>query len=360
MGLMTHTAIRTRQIKDTSARHLELSFISEASKIPLATRGGFLSASIYSHAPKVAVIGTGFVGSSFAYSLMIQGAVSEIVLIDVDKKRSEGEAMDLNHGVSFVRPVRVWAGDYQDCQGADIVVITAGLAQKPGESRLDLVKNNVEIFRQIIPEIKEYNTTGILLVATNPVDIMTYAALKLSGFPDSRVIGSGTILDTSRLRYVLGERLKVDPRNVHAYIIGEHGDSEVPAWSLASVAGTKLKDYTAAYGQELDDSYLNSIFEQVKNAAYKIIELKGRTYYAIGLGLTRIVESIIRDENAILTVSSLLHDYYGVDAVCLSVPTIVNRSGVREVLKLPLTDEEIAKFQSSASTLKGIVKSLTL
>jgi L-lactate dehydrogenase len=291
---------------------------------------------------------------------MIHGTVSEIVLIDVDKKRSEGEAMDLNHGVSFVRPVRVWAGDYQDCQGADIVVIAAGLAQKPGESRLDLVNNNVEIFRRIIPEIKEYNTTGILLVATNPVDIMTYAALKLSGFPDSRVIGSGTILDTSRLRYVLGERLKVDPRNIHAYIIGEHGDSEVPAWSLASVAGAKLKDYSAAYGQELDDPYLNSIFEQVKNAAYKIIELKGRTYYAIGLGLTRIVESIIRDENAILTVSSLLHDYYGVDDVCLSVPTIVNRSGVREVLKLPLTDEEIAKFQSSASTLKGIVKSLTL
>jgi L-lactate dehydrogenase len=319
-----------------------------------------LSASTYSHAPKIAVVGTGFVGSSFAYSLMIHGTVSEIVLIDVDKKRAEGEAMDLNHGVSFVRPVRVWAGDYQDCQDADIVAITAGLAQKPGESRLDLVTNNVEIFRQIIPKIKEYNRTGILLVATNPVDLMTYAALKLSGFPSSRVIGSGTILDTSRLRYMLGEHLKVDPRNVHAYIIGEHGDSEVPAWSLASVAGMRLKDYSAVYGQELDDTHLNNMFEQVKNAAYKIIELKGRTYYAIGLGLTKIVESIIRDENAILTVSSLLHDYYGVDGICLSVPTIVNRNGVREVLKLPLTDEEIMKLQSSASTLKNIVKSLTL
>jgi L-lactate dehydrogenase len=319
-----------------------------------------LSPSTYSRAPKVAVIGAGFVGSSFAYSLMIHGTVSEIVLIDVDKKRAEGEAMDLNHGVSFVQPVRVWAGDYQDCQDADIVVITAGLAQKPGESRLDLVTSNVGIFRQIIPKIKEYNRTGILLVATNPVDLMTYAALKLSGFQSSRVIGSGTILDTSRLRYVLGERLKVDPRNVHAYIIGEHGDSEVPAWSLASVAGTRLKDYSAVYGQELDDTYLNSIFEQVKNAAYKIIELKGRTYYAIGLGLTRIVESIIRDENAILTVSSLLHDYYGVNDICLSVPTIVNRNGIREVLKLPLTDEEIVKLQSSASTLKNTVKSLTL
>jgi L-lactate dehydrogenase len=300
------------------------------------------------------------VGSSFAYSLMIHGTVSEIVLIDVDRKRAEGEAMDLNHGVSFVQPVRVWAGDYQDCQDADIVVITAGLAQKPGESRLDLVTSNVGIFRQIIPKIKEFNSTGILLVATNPVDLMTYAALKLSGFPSGRVIGSGTILDTSRLRYVLGEHLKVDARNVHAYIIGEHGDSEVPAWSLASVAGTRLKDYTAVYGQELDDAHLNSVFKQVKNAAYKIIELKGRTYYAIGLGLTRIVESIIRDENAILTVSSLLHDYYGVDEICLSVPTIVNRTGVREVLKLPLTEEEIIKLQSSASTLKSIVKSLAL
>jgi L-lactate dehydrogenase len=291
---------------------------------------------------------------------MIHGTVSEIVLIDVDKKRAEGEAMDLNHGVSFVRPVRVWAGDYQDCQDADIVVITAGLAQKPGEPRLNLVTNNVEIFKQIIPKIKKHNRTGILLVATNPVDLMTYAALKLSGFPSNRVIGSGTILDTSRLRYVLGEHLTVDPRNVHAYIIGEHGDSEVPAWSLASVAGTRLKDYTAVLGQELDDAYLSNIVEQVKNAAYKIIELKGRTYYAIGLGLTRIVESIIRDENAILTISSLLHDYYGVDDICLSVPTIVNRDGVREVLKLPLTDEEIREFQRSGSALKSVAKSLTL
>lgn len=319
-----------------------------------------MSAGSYSRAPKVAVIGAGFVGSSFAYSLMIHGTVSEIVLIDVDKNRAEGEAMDLNHGVSFVQPVRVWAGDYQDCEDADIVVLTAGLAQKPGESRLDLVTSNVGIFRQIIPKIMEYNRTGILLVATNPVDLMTYAALKLSGLPVGRVIGSGTILDTSRLRYLLGEHLRVDARNVHAYIIGEHGDSEVPAWSLASVGGVGLKDYGAVLEKGLDDAYLNGLFEEVKNAAYKIIELKGRTYYAIGLGLTRIVESIIRDENAILTVSSLLHDYYGVDDVCLSVPTIVNRSGVREVLKLPLTEEEIAKLQSSASTLKNIMKSLTL
>lgn len=314
----------------------------------------------YFHAPKVAVIGTGFVGSSFAYSLMIHGTTSEIVLIDIDRKRAEGEAMDLNHGLPFVQPARIWAGDYPDCEGADIVVIAAGLAQKPGESRLKLVNRNIEIFRQIIPKIKEYTKECILLIATNPVDIMAYASLKLSGFPPSRVMGSGTILDTSRLRYLLGEYLRVDPRNVHAYIVGEHGDSEVPVWSLANVAGTRLKDYCPICGRKYDAQYLNTIFEQVKNAAYKIIELKGRTYYAIGLGLTRIVESIIRDENAVLTVSSFLHDYHGVSDICLSVPTIINRKGIREVLKLPLEEEEIKKFQNSASILKNVTRSLNL
>ena len=306
------------------------------------------------------MVGAGFVGSSFAYSLMIHGIASEIVFIDVNPKRAEGEAMDLNHGLSFVQPAKIWAGDYSDCKGADIVVISAGLPQKPRQSRLDLVNSNVEIFRQIIPKIREANDKCILLVATNPVDIMTYAALKLSGFPSNRVIGSGTILDTSRLRYLLGEHLGVDPRNVHAYIMGEHGDSELPVWSLANIAGAKLKDYCPRCGQEYNEQYLNGLFEQVKNAAYKIIELKGRTHYAIGLGLTRIVESIIRDENAVLTVSSLLEDYYGISDVCISVPTVVNRSGVREVLKLPLEKEEIAGLQHSALILKNIIKSLKL
>jgi len=313
-----------------------------------------------SHAPKVAVIGTGFVGSSFAYSLMIQGTVSEIVLIDIDKKRAEGEAMDLNHGLSFVRPAKIWAGEYSDCEDADVIVITAGLAQKPGQSRLELVGQNAKIFQEMIPKIKEHNEECILLVATNPVDAMTHVALKLSGFPPSRVIGSGTILDTSRLRYLLGEYFRVDPRNVHAYIIGEHGDSEVPVWSLANVAGTRLKDYCPICGQEYDEQYFNALFEEVKNAAYKIIELKGRTHFAIGLGLTRIVESIIRDENAVLTVSSLVQDYYGVSDICLSVPTIVNRQGVREILKLPLEEEEIKKLQTSASIIKDITQSLSL
>jgi L-lactate dehydrogenase len=198
------------------------------------------------------------------------------------------------------------------------------------------------------------------LIATNPVDIMTYASLKISNFPPNRVIGSGTILDTSRLRYLLGEHIGIDPRNIHAYIIGEHGDSEVPVWSLANVAGVRLKDFCSMYGEKYDQEHLNTIFEKVKNAAYEIIERKGRTNYAIGLGLTRIVESIIRDENSILTVSSLIRDYYGVSDVCISIPTIVNRNGIREALRLSLEEEEIRKFQASASTLKSVIQSLGL
>lgn len=319
-----------------------------------------MSEALHFHPPKVAIVGTGFVGSTFAYTLMIRGLASEIVLIDVDKKRAEGEAMDLNHGLSFVQPVKIWAGDYADCKDADIIVICAGAAQKPDEKRLELVYRNFEIFKEIVPQITQYNRNGILLITTNPVDILTYAALKLSGFPANRVIGSGTILDTSRLRYVLGEHVNIDPRNMHAYIIGEHGDSEVPVWSLANVAGIHLKEFCLQRGEKYDSEHLNNLFERVKNAAYEIIERKGRTYYAIGLGLTRIVESILRDENAILTVSSLLQNYYEVSDICLSVPSIVNREGIRTTLKLPLDETEVESFRKSASILKEIANSLKI
>jgi L-lactate dehydrogenase len=312
------------------------------------------------HPPKVVIIGAGYVGSSFAYALMIQGIVSEIVLIDRDEDKAKGEALDLEHGVSFVYPSRIWAGNFKDCTGADIVVVTAGHAQKPGESRLALVRENVEIFRQIIPQVVKYNQDCIILVATNPVDIMTYTALKLSSFHPSKVIGSGTILDTSRLRYRLAEFMEVDARNVHAYIIGEHGDSEVPLWSTANIAGVRIKDYCPLCEKELEPELMNRMFNEVKNAAYEIIRFKGRTNFAIGLGLTRIVESIVRDENAILTVSSLLQDYYGVSDVCISVPAIVNKKGIRDVLKLPLEEVEVKKFQESASILKNVIKSLGL
>ncbi len=259
-----------------------------------------------SHAAKIAIVGVGSVGASFAYALMIQGFASEIILIDANKKKAKGEAMDLEHCLPFVLPTKISAGEYPDCANADIIVLTAGSAQKPGESRLNLVDRNVAIFKQIIPEITKYNKECILLVATNQVDILTYAALNLSKFPPNRVIGSGTILDSSRLRSLLGAHFGIDSRNVHAYIIGEHGDSEVPVWSSANIAEVKLKEYCPTCGINHNQPFLDKIFEQVKNAAYKIIEFKGSTYYAIGLGLTRIVESIVRDENAILTVSSLL------------------------------------------------------
>lgn len=310
--------------------------------------------------PKIVIVGAGFVGTTFAYSLLIRGLASQVVIIDVDKMRAEGEVMDLNHGMPFAYPAKIWAGDYPDCKDADVVVIAVDKGQKIGQSRLDLAEGNCEILKQIVPEITKHNRECILLVVTNPLDVMTYAALKLSGFPKNRVIGSGTILDTARLRYLLSEYLKVDPRNVHAYIIGEHGDSEVPVWSLANVAGIRLKDYCPICNVPYDAEVFNDLFLKVRNAGYEIIKRKGRTNYAVALGLTKIVESIIRDENAIVTVSCLLEDYHGVSDICLSVPVILNRSGVKETIRLPLDDEEIADFQKSAAIIKKVASSLGL
>jgi len=310
--------------------------------------------------PKIAVVGAGFVGTTFAYSLLIHGLASQIVIIDIDQDRAEGEVMDLNHGMPFAYPARIWAGDYGDCRDADIVVVAVDKGQKIQQSRLELAEGNSQVLKQIIPSITRFNSGGILLVVTNPLDVMTYAALKLSGFPKNRVIGSGTILDTARLRYLLGEHLQVDPRNVHAYIIGEHGDSEVPVWSLANVAGIRLKDYCPICKVPYSPDHLNGLFLKVKNAGYEIMKRKGRTNYGVALGLTKIVESIIRDENAILTVSCFLEDYHGVSDVCLSVPVILNRTGVKEVITLPLDDEEITAFQKSAETVKNVAHSLDL
>jgi L-lactate dehydrogenase len=310
--------------------------------------------------PKVAIVGAGFVGSTFAYSLLIHGLVSQIVVIDVNKERAEGEVMDLNHGLPFAYPVKIGVGDYSDCKNADIVTIAVDRGQKIEESRLELAQGNFEILKQIVPKITEYNKECILLVVSNPLDVMTYAALKLSDFPRNRVIGSGTILDTARLRYLLGEHLQVDPRNIHAYIIGEHGDSEVPVWSLANVAGIRLKDYCPICKIPYDLEYFNDLFLRVRNAGYEILKRKGRTNYAVALGLTKIVESIIRDENAVLTVSCFLQNYHGVSDVCLSVPAILNRNGVEEIIELPLDEKEIREFQESAAIVKKVNSSLGL
>jgi len=310
--------------------------------------------------PKIVIVGAGFVGTTFAYSLLIRGLASQIVIVDVNKDRAEGEAMDLNHGLPFAYPTKIWAGDYPDCKDADIIVIAVDKGQKIEQSRLELAEGNFQVLKQIVPEIARQNKDCILLVVTNPLDVMTYAALKLSGFPKSRVIGSGTVLDTARLRYLLGEYLQVDPRNVHAYIIGEHGDSEVPVWSLANVAGIRLKDYCPICKVPYNMEDFNKLFLKVRNAGYEIMKRKGRTFYAVALGMTKIVESILRNENAILTASCLLEDYHGVGDICLSVPVVLNRNGIKEIIKLPLSENEISDFQKSATIIKNVVQSLKL
>lgn len=313
------------------------------------------------HAPhprKVAVVGAGRVGSTFAYALLLSGLVGEIVLIDIDHKRAEGEAMDLNHAMPLSHPTRIWAGDYPDCAGADVVVVAAGTAQRPGETRLDLVKRNAAIFNDIIPRITAHNQTGILLLATNPVDVLSYVAWKASGFPLQRVIGSGTVLDTARFRYLLGEHLGVDPRNVHAHVIGEHGDSEVPIWSLATVAGMRLDDFCRRENCDLGPEIRVRISEQTRDAAYEIIQRKGATHYAVAVGLLRIVESILRDQHTVLAVSSLVPGYYDIEDVYLSLPTVVSRGGVERVLHLPLNEQETEALRKSAAVLRGVLDEL--
>jgi L-lactate dehydrogenase len=309
---------------------------------------------------RVAVVGTGHVGSTFAYALLLSGLASEIVLIDANRAKAEGEAMDLNHTEPFAPPTRIWAGDYPDCAGAVVTVIAAGANQKPGESRLDLVKKNAAIFSEVVPNVARQNPHGIILNATNPVDVLTYASLKLSDFPPQRVIGSGTILDTARFRYLLSEHFGVDPRSVHAYIIGEHGDSEVPVWSLANIAGMRLPDFAVATGMPYQATDLYEIFRCTRDAAYEIIQRKGATYFAVAAGLMRIVEAILRDQASVLSVSSLVTDYYGISDICLSLPTVVDGSGVRRQIRLQLNQAEQEGLRNSASVLKKIADSLQL
>ena len=301
---------------------------------------------------KVGLIGTGMVGASFAYSLMQRGLANELVLIDMDAARAEGEAMDLNHGLPFVRPMRIVAGDYADLADAEVIVICAGANQRPGETRLDLLKKNAGVFRDIVPKITAVNREAVLVVATNPVDILTYITAQIAGLESGRVVGSGTVLDTARFRYLLGVHYGVDPRSVHAYVVGEHGDSELALWSLANIAGVRLPDFVGANGQGYDLAALDRIFDQTRNAAYEIIQRKKATYYAIGLGLLTIVEAVLRDQNTVLTVASRLAGQYGVTDMAISLPTIVGRRGIEELLNLPMSADELAAFQRSAQLLK--------
>lgn len=307
---------------------------------------------------KIAIIGAGQVGSTCAYTLMTGGLFSEIVLIDINREKAEGDALDMNHGVSFVKPVRVIAGDYSDCAGADIVMIAAGAAQRPGETRVDLLKRNAEIFRSIVGEIVRYcSSETLILVVTNPVDVLTYMTYKISGFEKGRVIGSGTVLDTSRFKYVLGEHTGIDTRNIHTYIIGEHGDSEVAAWSVTNIAGMSMDDYCKACG-ECDKGRRGELFEKVRNAAYEIIGKKGATYYAVALAVQRIVDALIHNENSILTVSSVFEGEYGISDVCLGVPTIVNAHGVVKILEIPFAEKEMEGLKTSAREMRALLSSV--
>jgi L-lactate dehydrogenase len=313
------------------------------------------------HSTRVAIIGAGNVGATCAYALLLRGWATEIVLVDVNPGKAQGEAMDLNHTIPFAYPTRIWAGDYADCAGAAVTVITAGAARmQAGQTRLDLAQTNAAIFRQIVPQVARVNPDGILLIATNPVDAMTFAAWKLSGLPARRVIGSGTILDTARFRYLLSEHYGVDSRSVHAFIIGEHGDSEVPVWSLANIAGMRLPDFCAARGLVYDRAAMDEIFRQTREAAYAVIQLKGATFYAIGAGLAEIVGAILRDQSTVLSVSSLMDGYCGIRDVCLSLPVALNQDGVQWVLPLNLDPGESKAMCQSADVLNATIAKLNL
>lgn len=307
------------------------------------------------------VVGAGQVGMACTYSMLIQNCFDELILQDIAKERVEGEVMDLMHGMPFIDPTLLKAGAIaEEGQDADIVIITAGAAQKPGETRLDLVGRNVAIFKGILGDIVKYCPNAILLVVTNPVDIMTHITLKLTGFPSSRVMGSGTVLDTARFRSLLATQFNIDPRSVHAYIIGEHGDSEVPVWSTANVAGMKLIDSGWENLSADEQAELSAIFHRVKNAAYEIIQRKGYTAYAIGLAVTDIVKAILRSQERILTVSSLVRGLYSIDDICLSLPTVVNEKGALKTVNLTLSKTETTQLQNSARVLQEVFEKLNL
>jgi L-lactate dehydrogenase len=289
---------------------------------------------------------------------LLSGVASEIVLIDANHARAVGEAADISHAAPNSRSARVWAGDYSDCGAADVVVVCAGVAQKPGESRLELLKRNADIFGQVIPRINESGFGGVLLIATNPVDVLTSVARRLSNLPAHRVFGSGTILDTARLRDEIGRFCAVDSHSVHAYLIGEHGDSSVPVWSGATIGGMPLDLFCAAQNLPLDQGAKDAMFHHARDAARDIIAAKGATYYAIGSGLAKIVEAVLRDQNTVLSVSSDPGGIEGISGVCLSLPTIVNREGVRQVLALPLAPEEADGLRRSAEILGSSLASL--
>ena len=309
---------------------------------------------------KAAVIGCGFVGAATAFTLMQSKLFSELVLLDANHDKAVGEAEDIGHGIPFAGEMDIYAGDYDDIADCSIIIVTAGANQKPNETRLDLVQKNVAIYKSIIPEIAKRNYEGILLIVSNPVDILTYVAQKLSGLPERRVIGSGTVLDTARLKYALSQHLNVDSRNIHSFIIGEHGDSEIAAWSSTNISGVPLDDFLEMRGHMHPDMDKQEIAEKVKNSAYDIIEKKGATYYGIAMSVKRICECIMRDEKSILPISSMMHGEYGISDICLSMPTVVGREGVETRVPIQLNEQEESALSASAEQLSKVAAQLDL
>lgn len=304
---------------------------------------------------KVAIIGCGYVGAATAFSIMQSGLFSEMVMLDVDQKKAEGEAMDISHGMPFSRPMKIYAGNYDDIVDSAVIIVTAGCNQKSDETRLDLVHKNIAIYKQIMGEIAKRHVDGILLVVSNPVDILTYAAWKFSGLARNRVIGSGTVLDTARLKCLLGEELGVDARSVHAFIIGEHGDSELAVFSSANVSGIDLKDF---YDMCQPDEYhedTERIYDQVKESAYKIIEGKKATYYGVAMAVRRICECIMGNEHSILTVSGVVDGYYGAHDMALSLPCIVGNKGIEQIIQIDLDDQEEKNLKNSIQVLGDVL-----
>ena len=304
---------------------------------------------------KIAIVGVGNVGATTAYALAESGLFSEMVLIDVNRERTVGEAEDLCHAIPFLSPMEIYAGDYADTADAALIIITAGVAQRGAQTRLDLIHGNFEVFKSIIGSICRYNTDAILLVVTNPVDVLTEVTRRLSGFPSHRVIGSGTVLDTARLKFLLGQRLGVDMRQVHAFIIGEHGDSELPVFSSANISGLDLSHFCGKPYAACDDAELEELFIKTRDAAYSIIRAKGATYYGIAEATRRIVTAISRDESAILPVSVAPEGAYGLSDISISLPAVIGREGVKRVLEMPLSEKEAQMLQHSAAQMRAVL-----
>ena len=308
---------------------------------------------------KISIVGAGNVGASIAYTLTIDGMASEIVLIDINKGKAEGEAMDILQGTALCPPVNIYAGDYEDAKDSDIVVITSGIPRKPGQSRLDLAQNNVNLMKEIAPKLVSAAPDAVYVIVSNPVDIMTYTFLQVTGLPDHQVIGSGTMLDSARLRSIIAENANINPKNVHGYVLGEHGDSSVVPWSLITISGMEMNTYCDTLGIKMQMN-LDEIANEMRTSGSKVIGLKGATYYAIALSVCRICDCIMRDTNSVLAVSTMIHNHYGINDVCLSLPAIIGKNGIVDVINPPLLPEEETSLQASADTLKELIKDLAM